>query len=240
MLQLSMSNELVSIEELTKKRTPSELHSWVERKIKQVGSTDEGEKALRLHEGLAKQLMEEVYPLAMFGFRKFGNTDQVLMQPIIGDQSYDAIVTDLRSSPASQSYVEITQSHEGESDYLHSVVLHRQGYDFPHSPVHKIGTKKTGMQVSTQAEAFEVGEIANKELRKIVDAAKRKAGKDYPINTSLVIVFDDGLFFRKAIDDTALDTFVKNHILKLDLRFSTLYLIGWQNVFREFSLSKRT
>ena len=184
--------------------------------------------------------MEEVYPLAIFGFRKFGNTDQILMQPIIGNQSYDAVVTDLRSKPTSQSYVEITQSHEGESDYLRSLVLQKQGFVFMHSPVSKTGTKKTGRQVSIPAKAFGVNEIASKELKKIVDAAKRKAGKNYPTNTSLIIVFSDDWFFRQAIDDADLDTFIKKHILKLDLRFSTLYLVGWQNVFREFSLSKRT
>jgi hypothetical protein len=240
MLQLSMSNEDISIEELTEKRTPSELLSWVKRKIEKIGSTDEGVKALRLREGLAKQLMEEVYPLALFGFRKFGSTDQILMQPIIGDQSYDAVVTDLRNKPASQSYVEITQSHEGESDYLRSLVLQRQGYVFPYSPVHKTGTKKTEIQVSIPAEAFEVGEIARKELKKIVDAAKRKVGKDYPINTSLIIVFKDDFSFRRAIDDANLDAFVKKYILKLDLRFSALYLVGWQSVFREFRLGKAT
>ena len=60
-----MSNEGISIEELTKKRTPSELLSWVKRKMDQIESTDEGERVLRLREGLAKQLMEEVYPLAI-------------------------------------------------------------------------------------------------------------------------------------------------------------------------------
>ena len=67
--------------------------------------------------------MEEAYPLAIFGWRKFGNTDQILLQPVIGNQNYDAVVTDLRSEPASQSYVEITQSHEGESDYLRQTTI---------------------------------------------------------------------------------------------------------------------
>ena len=75
---------------------------------------------------------------------------------------------------------------------------------------------------------------------KIIDAAKRKEAKDYPVNTSLVIVFDDDRFFRRAMDDTNLDNFIERNILKLDLRFSKLYLVGWKNVFREFSLGKRT
>jgi len=206
----------------------------------QIESTDEGERALRLREGLAKQLIEEVYPLAIFGCRKFGNTDQILMQPIIGNQSYDAVVTDLRSKPASQNYVEITQSHEGEGDYLRRLVLQKKGIVFMHGPVIKTGTKKTGRQVSIPVKVVSPNEVARNKLGKIVDAAKRKAAKDYPINTSLIIVFDDDWFFQRAIDDVNLDTFVKKYILKLDLRFSTLYLVGWQNVFREFSLGKRT
>jgi len=234
-----MSNEGISREELTKKRTPSELLSWVKWKREQIASTEEGERTLILHEGLAKQFEEEVYPLAIFGQRKFGNTDQILMQPIIGNQSYDAVITDLSSKPASESYIEITQAHEGENDYLRSCVLAQQGIVPMHGPVTKTGTKKTGRKISTPFTAANADEVATKELKKIVDAVKGKAGKDYPINTSLLIVFDDGLSFRLAVDDRYLDTFVKENILKLDLRFSTLYLVGWQNVFREFNLAKR-
>lgn len=236
-----MSNEIISIEELTKKRTPLELLSWVKQKMEQIESTDEGEGVLRLHEGLAKQLMEEVYPLAIFGRRKFGNTQQVLLQPIIGNQSYDALVTDLRNKPPSLSYVEITQAHEGESDYLRRLVLQQQGIAFGPSPPIKKGTKKKGLQVSTPVKAVNFSIVARDEQQRIIDAAKRKAGKDYPTNTSLVIMFNDDFPFRQHVNDSNLATFVKEHILNLDLRFSTLYLIGWrEEVFLEFSLGKRT
>ena len=109
-----------------------------------------------------------------------------------------------------------------------------------HGPVIKTGTKKTGRQVSIPVKVISPNEVARNELGKIVDAAKRKAAKDYPINTSLIIVFNDDWFFRRAIDAANLDTLIKKYILKLDLRFSTLYLVGWQNVLREFSLGKRT
>jgi hypothetical protein len=234
-----MSNEEIDIQELTERRTPSELMSWVEQKMGQIESTDEGERVLILHQGLAKQLMEEVYPLAVFGCRKFGNTDQILMQPIIGDQPYDAILTDLRSKPASQSYLEITQSHEGENDYLRRLVLQKRGIIFMPSHVTKAGTKKTGLRVSVSPDANS-GEVAPSELKRIYLAAERKAAKDYPVNTSLIIVFHDDHFFKRHIDDAKLDTFIKEYVLKLDLRFSTLYLVGWHDVFREFSLDKRT
>src|SRR4030042_1896943 len=104
--------------------------NWVEWKINQIESTDKGERAIRLHIGLAKPLMEEVYPLAIFGLRKFGDTNQILMQPIIGNQSYDAVVTDLRSKPAHRNYLEITKSHEGENDDLRRLVFQEQGKVF--------------------------------------------------------------------------------------------------------------
>ena len=230
-----MLNEIISVEELTKKRLPSELLHWVECKIHQIESIDEGDRALRLHIGRAKQLMEEVYPLAIFGRRKFGNTDQILIQPIIGNQSYDAVVTDLRSKPARQSYLEITQSHEGENDYLGRLALQEQESIFMPSDVIKTGTKKTDLQVSMKLNANS-GDVWKDELNRIIDAAKRKAGKDYPINTSLIIVFDDDHFFKRHIDDSKLDAFVRRYILKLDLRFSTLYLVGWESVFREYPI----
>jgi len=236
-----MSNDIINIDELIKKRNPSELKKWVEEKMDQVGSTVEGEKSLLLRKGLAKQFMEEVYPLSLFGWRKFGTTEHILLQPVIGNQNYDAIITNLETTPISESYVEITQSHEGESDYLQRLLLQKRGVVDMHSPIKKEGTKKTGMHISTpyHPKVVTTNEVAIKELEKIIDAARRKEGKDYPFNTSPVIVFNDGPFFRMAVNDAYLDTFSKKYILNMHLRFSALYLVGWQNIFREFNLEKK-
>lgn len=236
-----MSDESISEEELTKERTPSELWSWFKQRNDQIYySSDEGRKALRLHEGLAKQFMEEIYPLAIWGKRKFGDTAQILIRPVIGFQNYDAIVTDLRTKPASQSYVEITQSHEGENEYLRSFVLHNKGLVSRYGMVSKKGTKKTGLKVSVEPGGAYVEEAAKDDLKRILAAAERKKGKDYPANTSLIIFFDDSLHFPRVVDDAHLDDFVNRDILKLDLRFSTLYLVGLDHVFREYSLAKRS
>ncbi|MFC1905032.1 hypothetical protein ACFLXT_04670 [Chloroflexota bacterium] len=203
-------------------------------------STNEGRKALTLHEGHAKKFVEEVLPLAKFGERKFGSTDQVLLQPVIG-QNYDAVVTDLRTQPASQFYVEITQSHEGENQYLRSLVLYNRGLVSPYGKVSKKGTKRTGMQVSVEPGGAYIDEAARDELGRILAAAKNKASHDYPANCSLIIFFDDrNLHLPRVVDDVHLDDFVNRNILKLDLRFSALYLVGLVNVFREYSLAKRS
>ena len=112
-----MASECVSQDDLTKERTPSELWDWLIHKVKQICSTEEDIEDFRLQKGLTKELVKEIRLLAIFGKHKFGDTDQVLLQPVIGNQNYDAVVTYLRSKPAYQSYLEITQSCEGKNDY---------------------------------------------------------------------------------------------------------------------------
>ena len=233
-----MPNEFISKNELTQERTPSELRSWVIEKTGEMGSTQQGRRVLRLQKGFAKQLMEEVLPLSIFGKHKYGDTDQVLLQPVIGNQHYDVVVTDRRSKPPIKSYVEITQSHEGTDNYWRRRQLLEKGYVFPYAPVIKTKTKK-GQAFSIPSEANSVKARVENERQRILAAAKRKVGKDYPPNTSLIIFFDDARPFQEEMDNVRLDSFVSRDILSLDLRFSMLYLVG-RDVFGEYSLGKKT
>ena len=229
---------MLNEKEITKDRTPTELWKWLIQKVNQICSTEEGKRNLRLQKGFAKQLMEEVAPLALFGKHKFGDTDQVLLQPIIGNQPYDAVITYLNTNPASKNYIEITQAHEGKNDYWRRCELLRKGYVFSYAPVINTGTKKKRV-VSIPPKATPVEERVETELERIRDAAEKKQGKDYPRNTSLIIFFDDTPPFWEAIDNEKFDSFVNKNILNLDLRFSALYLVG-TDTLREFSLVKRT
>ncbi|MFC2033817.1 hypothetical protein ACFLTT_00225 [Chloroflexota bacterium] len=237
-----MSNEGISKEEIEKERIPSELLNWWKRKNDEIYySTTDGRKSLTLHKGLAKEFVEEVLPLALFGVRKFSDTNQILLQPFIDNRNYDAVVTDLRTEPASQSYLEITQSHEGQNEYLRSRVLNNKGLVSGYSKVSKTGTERTGMQVSAEPGGAYIEKAAKDDLKRILAAAKKKASKDYPANTSLIIFFDDSLHFPRVVDNTHLDDFVNRNIIKLVLsRFSTLYLVGLTYVFREYNLAKRS
>jgi len=234
-----MANKRISQEELTKKRTPSELWDWLIQKVKQICSTKEGMKDFRLQKKPLKQLVEEIAPLAIFGKHKFGHTDQVLLQPVIGNENYDAVVTDLRTKPASQTYIEITQAHEGVNDFWRRCELLDKGCVPSYSPVIRTGTKKTKMQVSIPLEATSVEEDVKNEMDRILTAAKKKERKVYSENTSLIIFFDDTLPFQEVQDNDYLDSFVNDKILKLDLRFSSLYLVGKAGIiFREYSLKR--
>jgi len=160
------------------------------------------------------------------------------MQPVIGNQPYDAVVTDLRTKPPTRSFIEITQSHEGRDNYLRRRELLEKGHVFPYAPVIKTRAKgKKGQAFSIPPEANSVEERVENERRRILAAAKGKEGKEYPPNTSLIIFFDDAPHFQDVMDNEKLDGFVSRDILNLDLRFSTLYLVGRDVVFRECRLS---
>jgi len=235
-----MPNEFISKNELTQERTPSELRSWVIEKTGEMGSTQQGRRVLRLQKGFAKQLLEEVLPLSIFGKHKYGDTDQVFLQPVIGNQHYDAVVTDGRTKPATGSFIEITLSHEGRDNYLRRCQLLEKGYVPPYAPVIKSRPKaKKGRAFSIPPEADSVDERVEIELKRILAAAKGKEGKEYHPNTSLIIFFDDARPFQERVDNVGLDGFVSSNVLNLDLRFSTLYLVGRDVVFREYSLVKK-
>lgn len=171
-----MPNEHISKEELEEARTPSELWDWLIRKVEQICATQEGLKDFRLQKGLLKKLPEEIAPLAIFGKHKYRSTDQVLLRPVIGSQNYDAEIIDKRIEPPDKCYIEITQAHEGEDDYFRRCELLNKGFVFSNAPVEE-GVKN--------------------ELTRIVCAAKRKAGKDYPTNTSLIIFSTIPRFLKK-------------------------------------------
>lgn len=189
-----------------------------------------------MQKGLLKNLPEEVAPLALFGIHKYGDTEQVLLQPIISNDNYDSIVFDQRIEPTTITYIEITQAHEGVDDYWRRRELLKTGAVFSKAPVIKTGEGKN-RSVSIPAMATDVEEGVMNEMNRILDSAKKKAVKSYPANTSLVIFFEDSSL-SEAMNNERLDGFVKDNILKLNLSFSALYLVGKCNkVFREYRLS---
>jgi hypothetical protein len=237
-----MSKEYVSKDEIEKERTPSELWDWLIQKVEQICSTEEGLRAFRLQKGLLKKLPEEIAPLAIFGKHNFRDTDQVLLKPVIGSQNYDAEIIDKRTEPPDICYIEITQAHEGENDYWRRCELLKKGMVFTNTPVIKMGNRRN-REVSILPEATPVEEVVKNELKRIADAAKRKAGKVYPANTSLVIFFDDTALSHerlKVLNCPTIDDFVKNNLMKLSLSFSHLYLVGEANeVFQEYQIKRR-
>jgi hypothetical protein len=233
-----MAMEHCSREEIEEGRTPCDLWNWMIHKVDQICLTQEGYEDFRLQKGNIKQLVEEIAPLAIFGKYKYGDTDQVILHPVIGNQNFDATIEDRRTDPASVTYVEITQAHEGENNYWRRRELLEKGFVFAYAPVIKTGKGKN-REVTIKPEASLVEERAKNELGRILDAAQRKSSKNYPDNAILIIFFDDSQPFREVINQEKLDIYANEKILKLVLRFSGLCLVGrLEHIIREYPINR--
>ncbi len=225
----------ITKEELETPRAASEVRSWVDSKIQEIGSSDEGKHAVRFKEGLLKELTEEALPLGIFCELYFDNSKDIMVTHIIGNQNYDATIDDNRDIKTDLEFLEITQAHEGEDAHLRMLKLEEAGHVNILGAVTKKGTKHTCITIVVENEAVEHSVTFDREAQRISDAAERKSVKQYPDNTGLIIICDDYIAFRDEADTNNLSEFVQSEVLhKLD-NFSKVFIIGWSSeTFLEF------
>lgn len=226
----------VTKEELETPRKASEVRQWVDIKIEEIGSSDEGKHAVRFREGLLKELTEEALPLGIFCEHYFEGSDDVIVTHTIGNQNFDVTIEDKRTNKTTLEHLEITQAHEGEDAHLRMLVLEKEGHVNSLGAVTKQGTKHTGITIEVENEAIEHGVTFDNEAQRILAAAERKSGKEYPNNTGLVIICDDYIAFRDENDRDQLSTFVQENALTMLNNFSKVFVIGWSsNTYLEFN-----
>lgn len=219
----------ITREELETPRKASEIRSWVENKIEEIGATKEGEHAVRFRVGLLKELIEEALPLGIFCDKYFNNSEEVIITHNIGNQNHDATIDDRRDNKTTLEYLEITQAHEGEDAHLRILKLEEEGHVNSLGAVTKKGTKHTGITIEVENEAVEHSVTFNNEAQRIEDAADRKSGKEYPDNTGLIIICNDYIAFRDESDANNLSEFIQNEVLPKLGKFSKIFVIGWSS-----------
>src|SRR5690348_4452285 len=99
-------------------RTAAEMLRWVHTMIDRLAATKELRTAAREGKFFAKELFEEALPIALFVSRYYEGSESVVIAHLIGNQTYDAVVDDRRSSPAPIRYIETTVS---DWDYMESL-----------------------------------------------------------------------------------------------------------------------
>ena len=212
--------------ELETPKTAAELHLWVKSKIEEISGTREGKRAIRMSIGLAKILVEESLPLALFANHYFDASSKVVIKQVIGSQPYDASISDERDQPSSLQFVEVTQAHEGENEYLRMVVLQEIGHVSVLGRVRKKDTKHRGLKVEVENEAKYHSEVVTDHLSRIEAAVARNSKKKYPEHTGLVIAFDDSIAFRKPEDLTQLENWARQNLIPCLPYFELVSLVG--------------
>ena len=207
-------------------RTPAALLAWVLQTLERFGESEAGKDAVPFGTGLAKQLVEEAYPLARFADRHHGPTRDVTIQLRLGAQNYDATVTDRRASAEPIQFLEVTQAHEGEAAFLQMLHLKEHGHVSPIGPVPKSGTRASGLKVQVESVARRHEDIRAEQFGYIAAAVQRKQSKAYPAETALVVGFDDWMVVRDEADRSALRQICDPLARSLSGRFQALAIAG--------------
>lgn len=220
--------------------TAAQFLPWVERRMAEVASTDAGKCAIGFRKGLAKPLVEEALPLGIFASYHFEDSDDVTIALVLGNQSHDATIEDHREQKSPFSFIEVTQAHEGENEHLRMLVLEREGHVSLLGPVHKSGTKATGIRVKVEGVALLHSTVLKRELDRVEAAILRKTGKPYPPDTGLLVVFDDYMSIKNQRDIETLRSRILPLLSRLN-NFRWLAVVGWsKRTFLEFDLARTT
>jgi hypothetical protein len=191
--------DVLTSQVLEQPQTAGAYLDWVKGLIKRVKSEDpDGLRKIMLRIGLAKELMQEAFPIGLFASKYFEGSSQVEIALKVGSQGYDAVVNDQREKSSGITYIEVTFASEGEIDYLRMLTLHETGQVSGLGRVLKTGTKKTGLVVKVENEAVSQAEILAKERSVVSEAIERKLAKAYPAGTALLVAFDDTMSYDRA------------------------------------------
>lgn len=212
--------------EMGLERTPSELQQWADAKLDELNRMPELREEVLLRKGPAKKFYEEIRPLSYFVNTRYADQPGIRCKPNLGNENYDALVIDYHQSPIAIHKIEFTQAIDGYDDNSRMIVLVKRRHVSAIGKVTRTGTKKSGLTIDVEDEAVECCEVVEKELKFIVDAAKRKAKKPYGKDVSLVIVFNDFIAFRTEEEMATLQEFVRREVLPLELNFASLFLLG--------------
>lgn len=172
-------------------------------------------------------------PLALMCKGFFNFDPRVEITPVLGDQNYDAIVTDRRPNPVTFGRIEVTQAHEGEDEYLRMLDLERKGHTSLLGSVRKSGIKSSGITVSIESTAMSHADILDRQIRLVQDAIERKLAKQYPPDTALLVVFEDNIAIQDEEDCLVFTSLLEQNRERLRTSFNWAGVAGWnQKCFR--------
>ena len=118
--------------DMSRRRTPSELHQWVEDRCEELASSPEAKAYARQGSKLVKKLFDEIRPLALFAFKAFGNASGTWVIPNLNNDNFDGTV---EFADGRQLFVEITYAKDGHDDSLRMEVLAKEGHVNPNSSI---------------------------------------------------------------------------------------------------------
>jgi hypothetical protein len=223
---MSIPNEESFARECQIERTPSELKRWADEQLQQIASNPAGKSAIRMGRGIAKQFVEEVYPLSVWAARIYGDRQDVRCRPVFGNQPYDAVIVDDATTQSRQNYLELTQATDGYDDHLRMEHMERHGGVSMIGKPQRSGTRaERGVHVPF--EAANHGTLIGQAYEQVRSALVNKTSKSYGAETSLLVMMND-VYFEWDGDFTDLDKMLLDWATASAPTFNAVYVMGWQ------------
>ena len=228
-------NSLLTTEELTIPRTPTELARWIEDKCRLFADCPEAKEWVLLHQGLSKNFHEEVYPLSLFVMHLYtGRSDIRCIPNLDSSRDFDATILDYSTSPLTELKVEITSALDelkGYEQHLRMKYFVRHGHVNVWGTLSASGTEKRGHDIDVENEAVVHTDLLERTFSLIRSAVKRKSvspnkPQKYGQGHVLIVAFDDCQWFKSEQDMADLKDFVEKQVLTLPLNFRALFVVG--------------
>ena len=187
---------LIDINDMQTRRSVSELDIWIKEQCEKFTATPETKAYLRGHQGLTKQLLEEVLPIARYTQAKYGLNSDVGITPVIGNQKYDALIT-----TESEIYkVEATLACDGYEEHHRMQILQIEGHVPAWGKIEVSGTKHTGHKYKVHSSGVSNLQIYRSIINNILNAYRQKVSMSYKNVRHLIIGFGDNLGFGELDD----------------------------------------
>lgn len=224
-------NSLLTKEELTTPRTPTELARWVEGKCRLIADCREAKEWALLRKGLSKKFYEEVYPLSRFVTHLYAEGSDIKCVPNLDNRDFDATIWDYSTSPPSELKVEITYAVEGYDQHLRMKYFVERGSVSVWGPLSASGTEKVGHEIHVENEGIDHTDLLVRTFSLIRSVVERKSmspnkPQKYGQGHILIVAFNDWQWFNPEQDMAALKAFVEKDVLTLPLDFAALYVVG--------------
>jgi len=224
-LKMAALEEIITIEEICRPRTPTQFLEWFEDKLREIKETDVINDQVILREGIGKFFYEEVFPLYRLFQNKKDTWSNLKFKNVYGNQPFDVEIFGSKECEF-PSFLEITIADQNYEDHLRMRYFTEHGHVCMTGSVTYTGSKKTGLNVSVANEAREHTEMNQEKKDLIRIAITRKTSKAYPENTGLLVYFDDYVVFSRYKDKTVMDGFLDELDVGWTDKFSALYLVG--------------
>jgi len=220
-----MRPSILTPSKLEEQHTASEYLSWVHSLIAQVKEEQEGLKKIRLRLGLGQKLMNEALPVGILASKLFDSSTEVDLALKVGNQNYDATVSDHRADGLPIAYIEVTVAGEGWSDYLRMRALHEQGQVSGLGKVDETWNKNSTLPIFVESEMVSQTELLNRERDSLSKAIERKIKKVYLPNTILALAFDDTMAFGRHDSISNIESVLDTYFSKLK-NFHSVAVMG--------------